>query len=128
MKIRTDFVTNSSSVSYILTMSDYIVNIHLKSFEGSIEPDIKAIVEFLRNDMLKNGTRVMLENEELYIKKIKFNTDETLQDDFFEMPLDQVDFSTINENDLWAYIYGQYISGDRLKKIRGFGITQTETY
>jgi len=128
MKIRTDFVTNSSSVSYILTMSDYMVNIHLKSFEGSIEPDIKAIVEFLRNDMLKNGTRVMLENEELYIKKIKFNTDETLQDDFFEMPLDQVDFSTINENDLWAYIYGQYISGDRLKKIRGFGITQTETY
>ena len=128
MKIRTDFVTNSSSVSYILTMSNNMVCTHMESQKGYIKSDVKAIAEFIRNDMLKNGTYVMLEDEELYVKKIKFRTDEVLLDDFFDMPVDQVDFSTINEDDLWAFIYGQYILDGRLKEIRGFGITQTEIY
>jgi hypothetical protein len=109
-------------------MSDEISKSFLMQYEGRLRHDVKAIINLLREDMLKNGTRVMLENEEIYTKIIKFNTENVLWNDFFDIPLDQVDFSTINIDDLWAYIYGEYILKGKIKEINGFGVTQTETY
>ena len=128
MKIRTDFVTNSSSVSYILTMKEDMVKIHLEYRKGTFKQGEDHIAEFLRKFLLENGTRVFIENEEIYTHKVHFSTDETMLDSTLELPPDQMDFSSMNEDDLWAYIFGEYILNGKLKDIWGFGITQTETY
>ncbi len=128
MKIRTDFVTNSSSVSYILTMKEDMVEGHLRFNKGFFKQGEDSIVEFLRKFMLEKGTRVFIENEEIYTHKVNFDTGDTMLDSTLELPPDQMDFSSMNEDDLWAYIFGEYIMQGRLKNIAGFGITQTETY
>ena len=128
MKIRADYVTNSSSVSYILTMNEEIVDIYEKNFKSIWDPKKARIFEVLHQDIIKNGTRVMLEGKEIYSKKINFNTDECMTDDSFEKPIEEVDFSKLSNEELWSYIFGEYIMNGRISEFHGFGSTQVETY
>ena len=124
MKIRTDFVTNSSSVSYILTMCEEMVDIYMRALSiAERDPQKAKIIKTLRDDLKKNGTCVFLEGKEIITKRLKFNDDETLTDDVLQTPVE-----TLDGDELWAYIFGQYILGGRLSGIWGFGVTQIETY
>jgi hypothetical protein len=62
MKIRADFVTNSSSVSYIIIMSKPMVDIYRKQHSGNRTSE-KILIDFLCDDLLKNGTEVWLQGE-----------------------------------------------------------------
>lgn len=128
MKIRSDFVTNSSSVSFIITMKKSLVEVY-ERFEGdSCKKEFKKITEILKKDLVENGTRVYLEEEEVYAKKIKFNTDEITNKEILESENKAIDFESLDEDELWSYIKGEYILNGTLGTIRGFGITQVETY
>lgn len=124
MKIRSDFVTNSSSVSYILTMCEEMVNVHMKFYSiEETDPQKAKIINTVRNDLLKNGTCVFLEGKEIITKRIQFDTSETLTNDALKAQVEN-----LSDDELWSYILGEYILNGKLCGIRGFGVTQVETY
>ena len=128
MKIRADFVTNSSSVSYVLTMHKDMVDVHVKARASYLSEEKQKVIDQLRDLMLKDGTRSMIEGEEIYTMKIKFGTDETLTKDSFDSHDKEFDFSALSDDELWSYICGEYIMNGHICSLSGFGVTQVETY
>lgn len=129
MKIRNDFVSNSSSVSYIITMKKELLESMAHYFGKSTESEIAKVRDFVKEDLLENGTRVYLGDEDIYYKKVEFNTDGgTNTKEWIEAEGKEVDLSQMDDEEIWKYIYGEYVMNGELGKIYGLGVTQTQTY
>ena len=132
MKIRTDFVTNSSSVSYIIMMDLEILDCFLdlrSSLQSESEPVIMA--KALRAFMLEKGTLSYVENHEIYTYLMKFRDDD---DDAYSKQILQengmnTDVSTMTEKELFNYLRGEYLLGGRLSRMmQGLAAIQVEQY
>ena len=132
MKIRTDFVTNSSSVSYILTMDLDIVNLFIDMYnkEDSMKGKVRMAIA-LRDFMIENGTISFLHEHEIYTYLMEFADDDgsCVTKETLEENGENTDPTQMNEEELFNYIKGEYIHFQKLSKfLRGFGVTQVEQY
>ena len=123
MKIRGDFVTNSSSVSFVLSMKKEIVDI-MKEL-AMYKPETGRVYTILK-EFLLGGDKVDVLGEELYVRKIKFKTDGDCK--MKEWDKKPVDFDTLSDDEVWEYIFGDYLLNGELARLHGFGATQTDTY
>lgn len=132
MKIRTDFVTNSSSVSYIIMMDLGVLDCFLdlrSSQESESEPIIMA--KALKAFMLEKGTMSYIENHEVYTYLMEFSDDEGEAYDK-QMLLENnmnTDVSTMTEKELFDYLRGEYLLGGKLSgMMSGLAAVQVEQY
>lgn len=130
--MRTDFVTNSSSVSYIVTMDLSMVDCFIKNFQESetMKGTIR-LAEAMRDYLLENGTVNYLHNHEIYSCLIEFNDDDgsSVTKEILEKNGDNSDPLKMKETDLFAYIKGELLQNKKLSNLlNGFGATQVEQY
>lgn len=105
-------------------MCEEMVDVYMRFYNiESKDPQKAKIINTVRNDLLKNGTCVFLEGKEIITKRVNFSTDETLTEDVRETPIE-----IMTDEELWSYIFGEYIMNGKLGGIMGFGITQIETF
>ena len=127
-----DFVTNSSSVSYILTMDLDIVNLFIDVYnkEDSMKGKVRMAIA-LRDFMIENGTISYLHEHEIYTCLMKFADDDgsCTTKEILEANGENTDPTLMNEEDLFNYIKGEYIYFQQLSNfLKGFGVTQVEQY
>lgn len=129
MKIRGDFVTNSSFASYILTMSEEVFNEKNDWYYGEIGmgPFLKYVKDKIKNE----GSKISIDGEEIYSLKLSFHTDDAIPIEGieYETNVEEIDYvmytydvKDLNDKELTSFLY--YIIVCRPNFLSDIGLTK----
>ena len=126
MKIRGDFVTNSSSTSFILTAKEDIFDVNLEHFDKTGKIGVVQLLTFLRNELEKEGNKTRIGNDEVYFtqKKFKIGKSIVLNEDIDPEEIASTDLSKLSDDEMWNLINWIVVKG-KGKDLYGIGATQT---
>jgi len=123
VKVRLGFVTNSSSVSYIITMCKPVVEMD-ELFGGSLAT--AQLRRFLREQLENRGTRTVVDGTELYVLQVWFlragRVSPLAQVVGARGSLHDVELSTLSDEEKWALVHGLIVD-NMTAPLRGFGFT-----
>ena len=92
--------------------------------DEGVDPKIVRISKLVTQDLKTTGTKTLVEDQVVYSKLYQFNRKtESLYDDGFGVPVDDVDFKSLDEDKLWQYIRGEFFVKGRLSsEVRAFHV------
>lgn len=125
MKIRGDFVTNSSSTSFILTAKEDIFDVNIEHFKKTGKTGVVQLLSFLKNQMKNDGKQAKIGENEFYFTQKKFLIGKSivLDENIDPDEIGSTDFSNLSDDEMWNLINWIVVKG-KGKDLYGVGATQ----
>jgi hypothetical protein len=120
-------VTNSSSVSYIVTLNLAMAEFARKKNKNYCDqPNKKRIYDLLVEDLKAKGHALEVNGSDVVVGTYDFEkkTDCLYESTIAEEGI-EIDFSSLTDEQVWAYVYGEYFVNARLAaELKGLGAVQ----
>jgi hypothetical protein len=104
-------------------MKEDLVNTLRELMAGN--PERKRAYDTLEK-FIREGEVARVCGEQLYCRKVSFKTDSDAN--YREQSTPPPDYEKMSDEELWSYIYGDYIMKGEISKLCAFGATKVETY
>jgi hypothetical protein len=125
MKIRGDFVTNSSSTSFILTAKEDIFKVNIEHFQKTGEKGIVQLLKFLKDELEREGNKTKIGGDEVLFTVKKFKIGKSIiLDDINPDDIASMDLSKLSNEEMWNLINWIVVKG-KGRDLYGVGATQT---
>ncbi len=125
MKIRADWMTNSSTASFILTLKPEVVDIWARHYENDC---LGRLLDFLGEQARRRGEPVMVAGERLLALPVRFHwyDDVAFPDECKESDHAGTDLSGYSDDEMWSFIYRVIASG-QMDRLMVVGATMTDS-